>query len=309
MNLIFDSGENSQNTPSNKTEIKDISEQEFMQEVVEASQNQLVLVDFWAPWCGPCKSFTPILKQVVASYQGRVKLVLLNIDENKVIPTQLGIQSIPAVMAFFKGQPVNGFMGALPESQIRSFIEKLLKNDPESAAIEQLEEQGKAALAMGQIAPAKELFQHLIEKYPNRVEARLLLAKCYLAENDFDYAKSIIESLPAEEQSKTEAKQILTLIELFTEFENIPLLSDLSEADIDKAKSTYSDLENYTLALFRSGQAQEAVDWILEFLKNNKESDDFEKAKTLLLKLFETFEPSDPILLKSRRQLSSMLFS
>ena len=181
--------------------IKETTTQGFMKDVIEESKRQPVLIDFWAPWCGPCKQLTPVLEKVVKNAKGAVKLVKMNIDDHPAIPGQMGIQSIPAVIAFVNGQPADGFMGALPESQVLAFIERVTKGKAGGNETLELMKSADAAIAEGDTQGAVEIYSHILEEDPANVPALAGLARCHVANNELEKAKQVLTQVPAAKQN------------------------------------------------------------------------------------------------------------
>jgi len=193
--------------------IKDTTTQAFVKDVIEESRRQPVLVDFWAPWCGPCKQLTPVLEKVVRAAKGKLKLVKMNIDEHPSIPGQMGIQSIPAVIAFVNGQPADGFLGALPESQVTAFIERLTKGRV-SAEDKDLLQAAEAALAEGNAAGAADLFARILAEEPTNVPALAGLVRCYVATGALDQAKQTLAMIPEGKRNETAVAAARAALEL-----------------------------------------------------------------------------------------------
>ncbi|MEQ9314550.1 MAG: thioredoxin [Henriciella sp.] len=287
--------------------IKDSTDQNFMADVVEASKEAPVLVDFWAPWCGPCKSLTPVLEKVVNDQKGKVKLVKVNIDENPGIAGQLGVRSIPAVFAFDKGRPVDAFQGALPESQLREFISKILGGTDQGQQIKDALVQADALLQSGDIAQAAQIYGAVAEADPENVAAIVGLARCYLANGDADRAGQILDMAGPDKQSDPAIKGVRTAIGLMADAPKDEELDDL----IDKVTA---DRGNHSLrfelaeALMARGKNREAADHLLKILSSDLDWEEG-KAKSKLLELFEAAGPKDPATIEGRRRLSSLMFA
>ncbi len=287
--------------------IKDATDQTFMADVVEASKEAPVLVDFWAPWCGPCKSLTPVLEKVVNDQQGKVKLVKVNIDENPGIAGQLGVRSIPAVFAFDKGRPVDAFQGALPESQLREFISKVLGGTDEGQQIRDAIEKADQLLQAGDAGQAAQIYGAIIEADPENISAIVGLARCYLANGDAERAGQILDMAGPDKQTDPSIKGVRTAIELMADAPKDDELDQL----IDKVTE---DRGNHALrfelaeALMARGKNKEAADHLLKILSNDLAWEDG-KAKAKLLELFEAAGPKDPATIEGRRRLSSLMFA
>ncbi|MEQ8558086.1 MAG: thioredoxin [Henriciella sp.] len=287
--------------------IKDGTDQTFMADVVEASKEVPVLVDFWAPWCGPCKSLGPVLEKVVNEQQGKVKLVKVNIDENPGIAGQLGVRSIPAVFAFDQGRPADAFQGALPEGQIREFISKIMGGTDQGQQIQQAIEQAGQHLQAGDHAQAAQLYGAVVEADPQNVEAIAGLARCYLANGDAERASQILDMAGPEKQSDPAIKGVRTAIELTADAPK----DDELDALIDKVTN---DRSNHALrfelaeALMARGKHKEAADHLLRILAEDMDWEEG-KAKAKLLELFEAAGPKSPATIEGRRRLSSLMFA
>ena len=237
--------------------ISDATDQSFMAEVVEASNTQPVLVDFWAPWCGPCKSLTPVLEKVVNGQNGKVKLVKVNIDENPDIAGQMGVRSIPAVFAFDKGRPVDGFQGALPESQIKQFIDKILGGTDGAKDIEAVMAQAGEAVQAGDITTAAQIYGAVIEDDAENVTAIAGLARCYLANGDNERVGQVLDMEPEGKASDTAIKSVRTALELMAE---TPLDNEMATARETVAANPDDHDARFDLAekLIASGKNKDA---------------------------------------------------
>ena len=287
--------------------ISDATDQSFMAEVVEASNTQPVLVDFWAPWCGPCKSLTPVLEKVVNGQNGKVKLVKVNIDENPDIAGQMGVRSIPAVFAFDKGRPVDGFQGALPESQIKQFIDKILGGTDGAKDIEAVMAQAADAVQAGDITTAAQIYGAVIETDPENVTAIAGLARCYLANGDNERAGQVLDMAPEGKASDPAIKSVRTALELMAE---TPLDNEMATARETVAANPGDHDARYDLAekLIASGKNKDASAHLLTILTANLNWGDG-KAKAKLLEVFEAAGPKDPVTIEGRRQLGSLMFA
>lgn len=286
--------------------IKDSSDAAFVEDVVEASKEVPVIVDFWAPWCGPCKQLGPAIEKVVTAANGAVKLVKIDIDQNPAIAQQLRIQSIPAVYAFKDGQPVDGFMGALPESQIKDFVEKLVGEIGPSPAEEALAA-ASAALAEEDFAQAAGLFGEVLRLESSNVEAMAGLAQCYIGGGDLERAGQTLDLVKPEDANNpvvTSARAALSLAEKALDAGDLePLLARVEANENDhQARSDLSE------ALLAAGRKQEAVEQLLEIVRRDRKWQD-DGARKQLLTLFEAFGNEDEVTQDGRQQLSILLFS
>ena len=286
---------------------KDSSDQTFMQDVVEASQTQPVIVDFWAPWCGPCRQLGPIIENQVESRAGKVKLVKINIDENPGIAGQLGVRSIPAVYAFDKGRPVDAFMGAQPEGQIRAFIDKLVNGSDSGQMIAEALEQAEAASQAGDIGTAAQIYASVINEDAENVTAIAGLARCYLANGDKDRAITTLEMIPEDKRQDAAVKGVLMAIEMMAEAAE----PDEFEAALNAIVANPEDHDQrFDLAekFAAAGRYGDSVDHLLIILKRDLQWSEG-KAKTKLLQVFEAAGATDPVTVEGRRRLASLMFA
>jgi putative thioredoxin len=286
--------------------VKDTTTAAFRQDVLAESMNQPVLVDFWAPWCGPCKQLGPIIEKAVKAAQGKVKLVKLNIDDHPQIPGQLGIQSIPAVIAFSRGQPADGFVGALPESQVKAFIERLVGPLGPGAVGEILDEADQLA-ASGDPAGAAQLYAEALAQEADNTRAIAALAKLHVEMGDLEAAKQFLAMAPADKANDTAIAAARAAIELAEQAASLGDLGDLEQrlAANPLDHQTRFDL---ALALNAHGKREEAADHLLEIVKRDRGWND-DGARKQLLQFFEAWGPTDEATLAGRRRLSSILFA
>ena len=294
--------------PGEAALVKDTTDRGFAADVIQESMNQPVIVDFWAPWCGPCKQLTPVLERQVAAAKGAVKLVKINIDENPQIAGRLRIQSIPAVYAFRGGQPVDGFMGALPESQVKDFIKRLAAMAGGGPSpVDELVAGAKDALEAGEIAVAAQAFSEALAAEPDNVAALAGLAKCYLATGDLEGAKQVLASVPEDARANEDVKAVesaIALAEKAGPAGESAKFAALVEAEPDNLQARY----DYAMALLAENETEKAMDELLAVFKRDRKWED-EKARKELLTLFEALGPTDPLVASGRRKLASMLFS
>ena len=282
--------------------IKDTTTATFREDVLTDSLRQPVLVDFWAPWCGPCKQLTPIIEKVVKSAQGKVKLVKMNIDEHPQIAGQLGIKSIPAVIAFQRGQPVDGFMGALPETQVKQFVERLI--GPLGAGDEEFAE-AEAALKEGDAEAAADIYRALLEEDPAEPRALGGLAQALVALGETDAARELLDSAPAGNHTAISAAR--AALELAEQASNVGDLAGL-EAALAKNPQDHQARFDLAVALNAEGRRDEAANRLLEIIKADRNWND-DGARKQLVQFFEAWGPMDPATLAARRKLSTLLFS
>ena len=289
--------------------IKDGSDAGFMADVIEASRDVPVIVDFWATWCGPCKTLGPILEKAVLAAKGAVKLVKIDTDKNPAVAGQLRVQSIPTVYAFFQGRPVDGFQGALPESQIKSFIERLVKLSGGEGAIDiaAILDEAKTLLEGGDPHQAAGIYNEILAEEPENAAAYAGLIRCLLAVGEQDGVDQMLENAPASMAKSPELAAIRTQLELARQAEQAGPLTDLKAA-VDADPANNQARYDYALALYAAGRNEEAVDSLLEIVRRDREWNE-RAARTQLLKLFEAFGPADKLTMAGRRKLSSLLFA
>jgi putative thioredoxin len=286
--------------------IKETTTQDFRADVLDASREVPVLVDFWAPWCGPCKQLTPVLEGAIAKAGGKVRLVKMNIDDHPQIAGQLGIQSIPAVIAFKDGQPLDGFMGALPESQVMAFIERIAGPVGPSDA-EQALEAADQALENDDAAGAAALYSGVLQADPNNMQALGGLVRCFVALGELAQARGLFAGLtPAQEQDPAIAGARAAL-ELASQAEKLGQPDELTqrlEADPNDHQTRF----DLAVVLNGRGDRAGAVDQLLEIVKRNRGWNE-EAARKQLVQFFEAWGPTDPATVEGRQRLSSVLFS
>lgn len=298
-------------TGEDKALIKDADSRSFVQDVLEGSKTRPVLVDFWATWCEPCKQLTPVLEKLVRESKGKIALIKVDIDKNQQIAAQLQIQSVPTVYAFYQGQPVDAFQGALPESQIRSFIDQLITlsggADEEGKDMNAILDQGFAALAAGDTNLALRIFGGASHAEPDNVRILAGLAQTYLAVGKIEEARALLESVAKEAASDPDiikARAALDLMDLGRD------AGDVAELQDRLAKEPENHALRYDLSLALAGRAQleEAAEHLIAIISADREWND-NAARTQLLKLFDVAGAADPFTLRWRRRLSSILFS
>ena len=285
---------------------KDTTTQTFVKDVIEESRRQPVLVDFWAEWCGPCKQLTPVLEKAVRAAKGKVKLVKMDIDKHPSIPGQLGIQSIPAVFAFVNGQPVDGFLGALPESQITAFIERVTK-DRIGGEEKDLLKAAEEALAKGDAAGAAELYAQVLEQDSGNVAALAGLARSYVRTGALHQAKQTLALVPEAKRNDSAVAAARAALDIAEQAKSVGPLSELEQkvAANPLDPQTRFDL---AVALNSKGRRAEAVDNLIEIVKRNRKWND-DGARKQLVQFFDAWGPTDEATVNGRKRLSSILFS
>ena len=286
--------------------VKDTTTQAFIKDVIEESKQQPVLVDFWAPWCGPCKQLTPVLEKAVKAAKGKVKLVKMNIDEHPAIPGQMGIQSIPAVIAFSNGQPVDGFMGALPESQVIAFLERLTK-DKIVSADKNLLEAADAALVEGNPAAAAEVYAQLLSQDAGNVHALAGLARCYVETGALEQAKQTLALVPEAKRNEAPVAAARAALEVAEQAKSVGPVNEL-EAKVAANPLDHQARFDLATALNAKGQRAEAAEHLLAIVKKDRKWND-DAARKQLVQLFEAWGFADPAAVEGRKRLSSILFS
>jgi putative thioredoxin len=288
--------------------IKDTTTQSFIQDVIEESMKQPVLVDFWAPWCGPCRTLTPIIEKAVKAAKGKVKLVKIDIDKHPEYPGQMGIQSIPAVVAFFNGQPVDHFMGAVPESQVTAFIDKVTAGMPagEPTAADLLKE-AEAILAEGDVPGAAAVFAEVIAMDAANIPALAGLAKCYVAGGAIEQAKQTLELVPAGKREDAAVKAVQAAVDLL---EQAAALGPVTELEQKVAAHPLDHQARFDLAiaLNAAGQRTEAADHLLAIVKKDRKWNE-DGARKQLIQFFEAWGATDDATMDGRKRLSTILFS
>ncbi|MGB8814493.1 MAG: thioredoxin [Paracoccaceae bacterium] len=286
--------------------VKDGSEATFLADVIEASRDVPVIVDFWAPWCGPCKTLGPALEAAVNAAGGKVRMVKLNVDECQQIAGQLRIQSIPTVYAFWQGQPVDAFQGAIPGSEIKKFIEKAAALAGDGGLAEALEA-AEAMLTEGAIADAAETFAAIFEEDPASATAYGGMIRCQLALGDLDQAQALVDAVPAAITAAKEIDAARAQIELARQAANAGPETELRAA-VDADPTNHQARFDLALALHAAGKIDEAVDTLLELFRRDREWNDG-AARAQLFIIFDALKPQDPTVLRGRRKLSSMIFA
>ncbi|MGB0659590.1 MAG: thioredoxin [Mangrovicoccus sp.] len=286
--------------------IKDVTEATFMADVVEASQEVPVIVDFWAPWCGPCKTLGPMLEQAVTEAGGKVRMAKVNVDENQMIAGQLRVQSIPTVYAFFQGQPVDGFQGAVPGSEIKAFVDRVAALAGDGGLGEALTA-AEEMLESGAAVDAAQTFAAILGEDPSNPGAYSGLARAHIVMGELDQAEALINNVPDDLKAAPEIEAARAKLELARQAEDAGPVAELRAAVEANPEDLQARFE-LAQAMHASGDVQGAVDELLELFRRDREWNDG-AAKAQLFTIFEALEAKDPIALNGRRKLSSMIFA
>ena len=292
--------------PADADVIRDVTEAGFMAEVIEASKTIPVIVDFWAPWCGPCKTLTPLIESAVKAAKGKVVLAKVDVDQAQRISAQLRIQSIPTVYAFWQGQPVDAFQGALPGSEVKAFVDKIAALAGDGGLGEALET-AETLLSEGATTDAAEIFAAVLVEEPENATAYAGLARAQMATGGLDQAEALLNAAPAKIAGSPLIEAVRAQIELARQAEKAGPLVELERA-VATDPANHQARFDYATALHAGGQIEEAVDQLLDLFRRDREWNDG-AAKAQLFTIFEALKPTDPIALKGRRRLSSMIFA
>jgi putative thioredoxin len=286
--------------------VKETTTQGFLKDVIEESKQQPVLVDFWAPWCGPCKQLTPILEKAVKAAKGKVKLAKMDIDKHPEIPGQMGIQSIPAVIAFSNGQPVDGFMGALPESQVVAFLERVTKGKI-GAEEKDLLKAADDALAAGNAAEAADIYAKILAQDSGDIAALAGLARCYVATGNIEQAKKTLALVPEAKLNDAAVAAARAALDVAEQAKSVGPVDEL-QGKVAANPLDHQARFDLATALSAKGKRAEAVDHLIEIIKRDRKWND-DGARKQLVQFFEAWGFADPAAVAGRKRLSSILFS
>ena len=289
--------------------IKEVSEATFMQDVVEASKTKPVIVDFWAPWCGPCKTLGPQLEEAVKAASGSVTMAKVNVDENQMIAGQMQVQSIPTVFAFVDGQPVDGFQGAVSASEIKAFVERVVgaHGGEAESGLDSAVASAEQMLEEGNLEAAIETFSAILQEDTNNLKSFIGLIKAHIALGDLDQAEAILNGMPSEISPNPEVESLYAQIELAKQALDAGPINELMQL-VDQNSDDHESRFRLAQALHGAGQVEDAVNHLLELFKRDREWNDG-AAKSQLFVIFEALEPNDKIVLNGRRKLSSLIFA
>ena len=289
--------------------IKETTTQTFVKDVIEELKRQPVLIDFWAPWCGPCRQLTPILEKAVRAAKGRVKLVKMNIDEHPAIPGQMGIQSIPAVIAFVGGQPADGFMGAVPESQINAFIDKITKGvaAPGEPNIAEILKEAEGVLAEGDAATAAQIYAEVLAIDATNIAALAGLAKCYVTSGAIEQAKQTLAMVPESKRNDAAVKAVQASVDLAEQAKAVGPVTEL-EQKVAANPLDHQARFDLATALNAMGKRAEAAEQLLAIVKRDRKWNE-DAARKQLVQFFEAWGGTDEATVEGRKRLSTILFS
>jgi putative thioredoxin len=308
-------------TPANATPtppavlVKDSTDRAFKADVIDASLEAPVLVDFWAPWCGPCRTLSPTIEKVVAEKQGKIRLVKINIDENPAIAGQLGVQSIPAVFAFAGGRPVDAFIGAYPEGEVRKFADKVIAaagpGQPRAGSIEEEIKNAlvaaKEGLSAGDLSTAAQVYGMVLQHQPENAEALIGMARVYLKAGEAEQAQAVFDTIPEAERKGADYVSLAAELKLLTEAADLGATGELARK-VETSPDDHQARYDLALALNAEGKRVEAAEQLVALMRRDRSWNE-DGARKKLLDFFDAWGGKDPATLRGRRLLSSLLFS
>lgn len=302
--MLLNQGTNA-SAPATDGLVVDVTTQNFVKDVIEESKRQPVLVDFWAPWCGPCKTLGPVIEKVVRAANGKIKLAKMNIDEHPQVAQQLGIQSIPAVFAFSNGQPVDGFVGALPEAEVKAFIDRLA--GPAGTDVAELIKVAEETLQGGDAAHAAEMFAQILAEQPENVQALGGLTRCHIAAGNLEPARQTLALIPKDKENDPAVTAARAALDLAEQAKNVGDVGPL-EARVAANPLDHQARFDLAVALSAANKRAAALDHLLEIVRRDRKWND-DGARKQLVQFFEAWGPNDESTIEGRRKLSSILFS
>ena len=303
--MLIGNSENKENT--NLNSVKEVTSENFMEEVVELSKSTPVIVDFWAPWCGPCKELGPNIEKAVNNANGKVVLAKVNIDENQAIAAQLRVQSIPTVYAFVDGQPVDGFMGAQPESTINEFVKKVSDLNKSGPNIDEMLETANSLYQEKNFSDAGEMFETILSIDAEKKEAISGYIRSLVGLRKYDAASNFINSIEDKLKEDNLVKEAVAALDLSMKAENASSQTSELKMKIEKNPKDMKARQNLAVALYGSGETEEALDCLLESISVNRGWNE-EAARKQLVEFFSAIGLQDPIVVSARKRLSSILF-
>ncbi len=307
MEILFNGAPKAGQTGSEEL-VKESTTATFVEDVLEASAKVPVVVDFWAPWCGPCKTLGPLLEKLVKEAKGAVRMVKVNVDKNQDLAMQMRVQSIPAVYAFVNGRPVDGFVGAVPESQVKAFIQRLRGNAAGAApGLDEVLAEAKELMAAGDADTALQIYQEVLAQDQQNVVAVAGTLRCLIQLDQAGQAKKLLEGLPAELANHAEISAVRTTLDLAQQAGQAGSASELRRA-LATNPDDHQARFDLAMAYYAAGEREAAVDELLELFRRNRAWND-EAARKQLVKLFEAFGSTDPLTVSSRKRLSSLMFA
>jgi putative thioredoxin len=289
--------------------VRDVTEADFMAEVVDASMTVPVIVDFWAPWCGPCKTLGPALEAAVIRAKGAVRMAKVDVDRNQMIAGQLRVQSIPTVYAFWQGQPIDGFQGAVPPSEIEAFVARVVQaaGGDASGGLDEALDAADEMLEAGALSDAMQTYAAVVQEDPENARGFAGMARVQIALGELDQAEAVLNGAPATIAGKAEIEAVHAQIALARQAQNAGPV-DALRAAVEADPANHQARFDLAQALYAEGKAQEAVDALLDLFRRDREWNDG-AARAQLFTIFEALKPNDPVLLNGRRRLSSMIFA